>query len=224
MNVQTIFHRALGFAGWGALLTGLLVIGGCGGGTLSYRASATTTTTAPQPQMVQVSPGVWAVAEYDQPVFYSNDAYWRYENGYWYRSSYLGGWSRVQVDAVPRGVVRIDRPQRYRRYSVRPGVRVRRVPQADVRVRRRGAERRRGVERRRGAVRAYRPDDRAQVRERRVRRDRRQDRRERRIERRERREDRVERRERRRDRRIDRRERRRDRQDRVRGGVVVRPR
>lgn len=218
MNVQTIFHRALGFAGWGALLTGLLVIGGCGGGTLSYRASATTTTTAPQPQMVQVSPGVWAVAEYDQPVFYSNDAYWRYENGYWYRSSYLGGWSRVQVDAVPRGVVRIDRPQRYRRYSVRPGVRVRRVPQADVRVRRRG------VERRRGAVRAYRPDDRAQVRERRVRRDRRQDRRERRIERRERREDRVERRERRRDRRIDRRERRRDRQDRVRGGVVVRPR
>ena len=153
MNEQTIFHRALGFAGWGALLTGLLVIGGCGGGTLSYRASATTTTTAPQPQMVQVSPGVWAVAEYDQPVFYSNDAYWRYENGYWYRSSYLGGWTAVSVDVVPRPVVVIDRPARYRRYRARSGVRVRRVPPGHVRVRARPPARRaqpqRRIERRR---------------------------------------------------------------------------
>lgn len=216
MQKKTIFRRALGYGSWGALLAGLLVIGGCGSGTVAYRASATTTVASPQPRMVRVRPGVWAVAEYDQPVFYSDDAYWRYENGVWYRSSYLGGWSRVNVDVVPRAVVRIDRPRRYRHYRVRDGVRVRRVPQADVRVRR-------AAPARRGRVQAYRPDDRSAVRDRRVRRERRMDRRQRRLERRE---ERVERRrERRQDRRMDRRrDRRRDGRVRGRGGVVVRPR
>jgi hypothetical protein len=80
-----------------------------GRGTVAYSASAST-----DAEFVEVNPGVYAVANYNEPVFYANDYYWRYNSGRWYRSnSYRGGWAYA---TPPRAVVSIDRPQRYVRY------------------------------------------------------------------------------------------------------------
>jgi hypothetical protein len=66
------------------------------------------------PDLVEVRPGVYVVANYDEPVFYSNDAYWRYDSGRWYRSNrWGGGWSYARP---PRAVLSIERPQTYVRY------------------------------------------------------------------------------------------------------------
>ena len=68
-----------------------------------------------RPATVQISPGVYVVEDYHEPVFYSDGWYWRYYGGVWYRSSYHShGWVRWQH--VPRGVARIDRPSVYVRY------------------------------------------------------------------------------------------------------------
>jgi hypothetical protein len=70
---------------------------------------------APAPAMVEVSPGVMVIQDYDYPVFYSDNAYWRYDNGLWYRSSmYNGGWA-ISYN-VPYAVGRIDRPHTYAHY------------------------------------------------------------------------------------------------------------
>ncbi len=73
---------------------------------------------APAPSMYYVSPGVSVVAYSDYPVFYSDNYYWRYDNGLWYRSNYYGGGWVVWND-VPYGVRSIDRPYRYARYDGR---------------------------------------------------------------------------------------------------------
>lgn len=74
---------------------------------------------APAPSMYYVSPGVSVVAYSDYPVFYSDNYYWRYDGGLWYRSSYYsGGW--VAWNNVPYGVRSIDRPYRYARYQPNP--------------------------------------------------------------------------------------------------------
>ena len=52
------------------------------GATASYDAEVT----GPAPDMAEVSPGVQVVADYDEPVFYSDGFYWRYYNNIWYRS------------------------------------------------------------------------------------------------------------------------------------------
>jgi hypothetical protein len=70
---------------------------------------------ATAPGMVYVGPGVQVVSDYDYPVFYSEGAYWRFDNGVWYRSGmYNGGWS-VSYN-VPVGVRGIDRPYSYSHY------------------------------------------------------------------------------------------------------------
>jgi hypothetical protein len=73
---------------------------------------------APAPSMYYVSPGVSVVAYSDYPVFYSDNYYWRYDGGLWYRSSYHGGGWVVWND-VPYRVRSIDRPYRYARYDGR---------------------------------------------------------------------------------------------------------
>lgn len=70
---------------------------------------------APAPELVYVSPGVYVIADYDYPVFYSDNAYWRYDGGVWYRSpTYTGGWR--MTTRVPVAVRTIDRPHAYVRY------------------------------------------------------------------------------------------------------------
>lgn len=70
---------------------------------------------ATTPDLVTVQPGVQVVADYDEPVFYTDNFYWRYYNGYWYRSSnYSSGW--FYVAAPPVVIARIDRPYAYAHY------------------------------------------------------------------------------------------------------------
>lgn len=91
------------------LLLGAATLAGCAGtgGYATYSVTATTT-----PELVYVSPGVYAVAGYGQPIYYANNSYWRYYDGLWYRSNrYTGGWYREPRPPVV--VSRIDRPTAY---------------------------------------------------------------------------------------------------------------
>jgi hypothetical protein len=66
------------------------------------------------PDLVTVSPGVQVIADYDEPIFYSDGYYWRQYGGGWYRSSYYtGGWVYARP---PVAVMHIDRPYAYVRY------------------------------------------------------------------------------------------------------------
>lgn len=118
-----------------ALATTTAAIGaGCTGrGTVGYTATASYS----QPSLAYVSPGVYVVEDYDQPVFYSNNAYWRYHNGLWYQSRFHDR-GYVYYSQPPRAVISIQRPYAYVRYrgSVRynAGRDVRRAP-GGVRVR-----------------------------------------------------------------------------------------
>jgi len=72
------------------------------------------TATVATPDLVYVSPGVQVIADYDQPIFYSDGFYWWNTGGLWYRSTYYtGGWVVAQP---PVAVMRIDRPHSYVRY------------------------------------------------------------------------------------------------------------
>jgi hypothetical protein len=86
----------------------------------------------PQPELVYVSPGVYVIADYSEPVFYSDNYYWLYRDGYWYRSGYYtGGWVRVR--STPYVISRIDRPHAYVRYRGEGRARVRVRDQRDGR-------------------------------------------------------------------------------------------
>lgn len=100
------------------LLFALLLIGCAGGsGTVGYYGSASATVVAPSPDLVYVSPGVQVIADYDEPVFYTDGYYWRYYGGVWYRShDWRGGWAYA---SPPRPLLRIDRPYAYVRYRPR---------------------------------------------------------------------------------------------------------
>ncbi|HEX4454713.1 MAG TPA: hypothetical protein VH143_27825 [Kofleriaceae bacterium] len=52
------------------------------------------------PELVDVSPGVQVIYDYDEPIFFSDGFYWHQDNGVWFSSrSYRGGWGRY--DGVP---------------------------------------------------------------------------------------------------------------------------
>src|SRR4051794_24592488 len=100
-----------------AVVFATLVTGCTGTGQVQYSGEADV-------QLVDVSPGVQVIADYDEPVFYSENYYWRYDNGLWYRSPYhTRGW--VRVDAAPVAIRSIDRPQRYAHYHAQAGMTVR---------------------------------------------------------------------------------------------------
>jgi hypothetical protein len=64
--------------------------------------------------LVYAAPGVQVIADYDEPIFYSDGYYWRQSGGGWYRSTYYtGGWVWA---TPPVAVVRIDRPHRFVHY------------------------------------------------------------------------------------------------------------
>jgi len=75
--------------------------------------------------LVEVSPGVEVIADWDEPIFFADDFYWAYRGGFWYRSgSYAGGWARA--DVVPDRIRGIARPESYAHYH--PGGFVRHEP------------------------------------------------------------------------------------------------
>ncbi len=66
------------------------------------------------PDLVYAAPGVQVIADYDEPVFFSDGLYWRFGGGYWYSSHYYNrGWVSARP---PAAVMRIQRPQTYAHY------------------------------------------------------------------------------------------------------------
>lgn len=110
-----------------AVTSSLLLIGCAGSGHVQYSAHVTT------PELVYINSDVQVIADYREPIFYTDNYYWRYNGGVWYRSTnHTRGWLRV--DVVPVKIRRIDRPTAYIRYrgqaraSTGPVVRDHRAP------------------------------------------------------------------------------------------------
>jgi hypothetical protein len=77
-------------------------------------ALAGCTATVAGPDLVSVGPGVSVIADYDEPVFYSDGFYWRYYGSTWYRSPYYNrGWVYA---APPAAIMSINRPYAYVHY------------------------------------------------------------------------------------------------------------
>jgi hypothetical protein len=92
-----------------------------------------------QPELVVVSPGVQVVADYDEPIFYSDGLYWRFTGGAWYSSRvHTGGW--YVNSRVPMGVRGISRPEAYVHYRAGGAVRDHREPGWERREERREAQ------------------------------------------------------------------------------------
>ena len=82
---------------------------GCAG-RVGYSAGAS----VEGPDLVYAAPGVQVIADYDEPIFYSDNFYWRYDGSVWYRSSYYtGGWVTMTPPSV---IVQIDQPRRFVHY------------------------------------------------------------------------------------------------------------
>ena len=65
--------------------------------------------------LVEVSPGVEVVADYNEPIFFADDFYWVNRGGIWYSSTwYGGGWGRA--GHVPEHVLGISHPETYVHY------------------------------------------------------------------------------------------------------------
>lgn len=84
-------------------------------GTATYSGTATYDS---EPDLVYADdPGVQVVADYDDSVFYADNAYWRHHDGQWYRSNrYNTGWT-VSTPSIT--VSRIRNPEGYRHYHPR---------------------------------------------------------------------------------------------------------
>jgi hypothetical protein len=78
-----------------------------------FHSTATASVTAPD--LVYINPDVQVIADYDEPIFFNSNYYWRNDGAVWYRSTnYTSGW--VRVDAAPPVILRIDRPRAYIHY------------------------------------------------------------------------------------------------------------
>ncbi|HEU4726986.1 MAG TPA: hypothetical protein VFT22_03835 [Kofleriaceae bacterium] len=99
-----------------AVLFAAAAAGGCyTSGSVGYTAGYSGEAYVATPDLVEVSPGVQVVADYDEPVFYTDGFYWRFYNGGWYRSNnYATGW--YYYERPPVAVLRIDRPYAYAHY------------------------------------------------------------------------------------------------------------
>jgi hypothetical protein len=98
------------------ILVVMALLGGCYvPDSASGPGPVTVVAASPQPDLVAVGPGVSVIADYDEPIFYSNGYYWWNYGGYWYRSGYYtGGW--VYVDSPPIVIAGIGSPYYYRHY------------------------------------------------------------------------------------------------------------
>ncbi|HET6146417.1 MAG TPA: hypothetical protein VFH68_02715 [Polyangia bacterium] len=85
-------------------------LGGC---------TATVSGEAYGPELAYVAPGVQVIADYNEPIFYTDGYYWRSSGNTWYRSRYYNrGWAYAPP---PPAIVRIDRPYAYAHYRPRGG-------------------------------------------------------------------------------------------------------
>ena len=65
--------------------------------------------------LVEVSPGVEVLADYDEPIFFADDLYWVNRGGIWFSSPwYGGGWGRAE--RVPEHISGIAHPEGYAHY------------------------------------------------------------------------------------------------------------
>lgn len=92
------------------VLFSAILAGGCvEPAGVAYSGSVST------PDLVAVGPGVQVIADYDEPIFFSDGFYWWWYDGYWYRSTYYtGGWTYVA--SPPLFSARISQPHIYRHY------------------------------------------------------------------------------------------------------------
>ncbi len=97
-----------------AMLAAAALAVGCTG-TVATNGGGYVTASTYTPDLVYVSPGVSVIADYDEPVFYTDNYYWRSDNyGRWYRSNYYDrGWAYA---SPPRAVLSIRSPSNYRHY------------------------------------------------------------------------------------------------------------
>jgi hypothetical protein len=96
-------------------LASILIAAGLAGcaGTVHYRG----TVAVSDPNLVEVQPGVYALADSDEPIFYNDGYYWLYTDGSWMRSpSYNGGFVTVDAYHVPQRVRVIQHPRTYVHY------------------------------------------------------------------------------------------------------------
>jgi hypothetical protein len=99
-----------------SFLIAAALAGGCAGGQVHYVG----TVAVSDPNLVEVQPGVYAMADASEPIFYNDGFYWLYRDGVWLRSSnYRGGYVAVDVYHVPQRVRVIERPHAYVHYSRR---------------------------------------------------------------------------------------------------------
>jgi hypothetical protein len=106
----------------GSLISLLFVVAAAGCYTEADVGYGEPAYAAPAPALVEVSPGVQVISDYDYPVFFSEGLYWRSYGGVWYSSNvYNGGWA-VNY-RVPMGVGRISNPGYYAHYRAGGGVR-----------------------------------------------------------------------------------------------------
>lgn len=113
-----------------SILLALALGAGCSG--VGYRG--TVEVSARTPDLLYVAPGVQVIADYDEPIFYSDGYYWWFYDGVWYRSpSYTGGWAYVSMPPVT--IARIYEPHRYRHFRPQ-GYTVHRRPVPSREVRR----------------------------------------------------------------------------------------
>jgi hypothetical protein len=86
-----------------------LVVTSCVVPEVQYTATVTT------PDLVEVSPGVRVIADYDEPIFFADGFYWWFYGDTWYRSTtYTGGW--IWIASPPLVIAQIRTPHVYRHY------------------------------------------------------------------------------------------------------------
>lgn len=93
---------------WKTIVLAAVLAAGCYAGEVRYSGAVA-------PDLVYAAPGVQVIADYDQPIFFAEGAYWWFYGGLWYRSaSYTAGWTYVA--SPPLAVVNIRTPYRFVRY------------------------------------------------------------------------------------------------------------
>jgi hypothetical protein len=104
-----------------------MALGACAGS-----GGYTVTGSIQSPELAYVGPGVYAVADSDQPVFFADNFYWRFDSGRWYRSErFNGDW--VTYNAPPQAVLSIHEPYAYVHYHPNRLVRRDQIPQQQQR-------------------------------------------------------------------------------------------